>query len=154
MTIDRIQENLPFLLTQVERPGRYTGNEINTIIKSWDDAECRVCLVYPDAYEVGMPFLGYQILYHILNEKDGILAERAFSPWVDMEKLLRERNVPLFSLESKRGLADFDLVGFTLQYEMTYSNILNVLDLSNIPVRAADRDDKEGPAANPDPLHG
>jgi radical SAM family uncharacterized protein/radical SAM-linked protein len=159
MTIDRIQENLPFLLTQVERPGRYTGNEINTIIKPWDDAECRVCLVYPDAYEVGMPFIGYQILYHILNEKDGILAERAFSPWVDMEKLLRERNVPLFSLESKRGLADFDLVGFTLQYEMTYSNILNVLDLSNIPVRTADRGDKDpiiiaggSCAFNPEPL--
>ena len=159
MVIDRIQENLSFLLTQVERPGRYTGNEINTIKKSWENAECRVCLVYPDAYEVGMPFIGYQILYHILNKKDGILAERAFSPWVDMEKLLREREVPLFSLESKHALSDFDLVGFTLQYEMTYSNILNALDLSNIPIRVADRGDGDpiiigggSCAFNPEPL--
>ena len=159
MTTDRIQENLSFLLTQVERPGRYTGNEINIIKKSWDDTECRICLVYPDAYEVGMPFIGYQILYHILNKKEGILAERAFSPWVDMEKLLRKHKVPMFSLESKRALSDFDLVGFTLQYEMTYSNILNALDLSNIPVRAADRGDKDpitiaggSCAFNPEPL--
>ncbi|MCF7832033.1 MAG: TIGR03960 family B12-binding radical SAM protein [Candidatus Marinimicrobia bacterium] len=157
--MDRIERNLPYILTQVERPGRYTGNEINTIKKAWNDTDCHVCLVYPDAYEVGMPFIGYQILYHILNKKEGIIAERAFSPWVDMEKLLREREVPLFSLESKHALSDFDLVGFTLQYEMTYSNILNALDLSNIPVRAEDREDKHpitiaggSCAFNPEPL--
>jgi len=159
MIIDRIQENLPFLLTQVERPGRYTGNEINTIKKPWENAECRVCLVYPDAYEVGMPFIGFQILYHILNEKKGVIAERAFSPWVDMENLLRTHRVPLFSLESKHALSDFDLVGFTLQYEMTYTNILNTLDLSNIPLRNKDRGDNDpiiiaggSCAFNPEPL--
>ena len=132
--MDHIQEKLPFLLTQVERPGRYTGNEINAIKKSWEDANCRICLVYPDSYEVGMPFIGFQILYHIINKSEGLLAERAFSPWVDMEALLREHQVPLFSLESKHALSEFDLVGFTLQYEMTYTNILNALELSGIPV--------------------
>jgi radical SAM family uncharacterized protein/radical SAM-linked protein len=157
--MDKIQEKLPFLLTQVERPGRYTGNEINAQLKNWDDAVCRVCLVFPDSYEVGMPFLGYQILYHILNKKEGILADRAFSPWVDMEGLLREHHVPLFSLESKKALSEFDLVGFTLQYEMTYSNILNALELSNIPVYAKDRKDNDpitiaggSCAFNPEPL--
>ena len=137
--MDRIDQRLPLLLNRVERPGRYTGNEINILKKNWDKTPCRVCLVYPDAYEVGMPFIGYQILYHIINEQNGILAERAFSPWVDMEALLREEDLPLFSLESKHALSEFDLVGFTLQYEMTYSNILNALDMSNIPLRNKDR---------------
>ncbi|MCD6336737.1 MAG: TIGR03960 family B12-binding radical SAM protein [Candidatus Marinimicrobia bacterium] len=157
--MDRIQEKLPFLLTQVERPGRYTGNEINAQLKNWDDSDYRVCLVFPDSYEVGMPFLGYQMLYYILNKKEGILADRAFSPWVDMENLLRKHRVPLFSLESKKALSEFDLVGFTLQYEMTYSNILNVLELSNIPVFAKDRKDNDpitiaggSCAFNPEPL--
>ncbi|RKY54837.1 MAG: TIGR03960 family B12-binding radical SAM protein [Candidatus Neomarinimicrobiota bacterium] len=157
--MDRIQEKLPFLLTQVERPGRYTGNEINAQLKNWDDSDYRVCLVFPESYEVGMPFLGYQMLYYILNKKEGILADRAFSPWVDMENLLRKHRVPLFSLESKKALSEFDLVGFTLQYEMTYSNILNVLELSNIPVFAKDRKDNDpitiaggSCAFNPEPL--
>jgi radical SAM family uncharacterized protein/radical SAM-linked protein len=157
--MDHIQEKIPFLLTQVERPGRYTGNEINAIKKSWEDANCRLCLVYPDSYEVGMPFIGFQILYHILNKNEGIIAERAFSPWVDMEALLREHHVPMFSLESKHALSEFDLVGFTLQYEMTYTNILNALELSGIPVYSKDRG-KQDPiiiaggscAYNPEPL--
>ncbi|MEA2077441.1 MAG: TIGR03960 family B12-binding radical SAM protein [Candidatus Marinimicrobia bacterium] len=157
--MDNIQENLPFLLTQVERPGRYTGNEINTRKKTWEDANCRVCLVYPDAYEVGMPFIGYHILYHILNEQKGILAERAFSPWVDMEALLRKHEIPLFSLEGKHPLSDFDLVGFTLQYEMTYSNVLNAMVLANIPVKNKERGNNDpiiiaggSCAFNPEPL--
>ena len=156
---DIIKNKLPYLLTQVEKPGRYTGNEINVINKNWESNPFRVCLVYPDSYEVGMPFIGYQILYHILNKANGILADRAFAPWVDMEALLREENVPLFSLEAKKGLKDFDLVGFTLQYEMTYSNVLNILDLSDIPVKNANRSDEDpftiaggSCAYNPEPL--
>jgi radical SAM family uncharacterized protein/radical SAM-linked protein len=155
----RIEKKLPLLLTKVERPGRYTGNEINVRKKDWEQNDCRVCLVYPDSYEVGMPFIGYQILYHILNEQDGILADRAFSPWVDMEKLLRDNKVPMFSLEHKAALSDFDLLGFTLQYEMTYSNVLNILDLSGIPIKSKDRKDSDpitiaggACAFNPEPL--
>ena len=154
-----ILKKLPFLLNGVERPGRYTGNEINVIKKKWDKCDCKVCLVYPDSYEIGMPFIGYQILYHILNRTNGVLAERAFSPWIDMEAQLRDKNVPLFSLESKRALSEFDLVGFTLQYEMTYSNVLNTMDLAGIPVRNSERKDKDpiiiaggSCAFNPEPL--
>lgn len=157
--MNQINEKLPFLLTKAEHPGRYTGNEINVSKKDWDSNPVRVCLVYPDAYEVGMPFIGYQILYHILNKQKGVLAERAFSPWVDMEALMREHKVPLFSLESKHALSDFDAVGFTLQYEMTYSNVLNAMDLGGIPVKNCDRKDTDpiimaggSCAFNPEPL--
>jgi len=159
MDKNKIQEKLPFLLSRVERPGRYTGNEINVRKKNWDENDCRVCLVYPDSYEVGMPFIGFQILYHIMNKKDGVLADRAFSPWIDMEALLREHDVPMFSLEQKRSLKEFDLIGFTLQYEMTYSNILNALYLSGIPVKSKDRSDEDpiiiaggSCSFNPEPL--
>ncbi len=155
----KISEKLPLLLSKVEKPGRYTGNEINVRSKSWDENPCRVCLVYPDSYEVGMPFIGFQIMYHIMNEHEGVLADRSFSPWVDMEALLREHHVPMFSLEQKRSLKEFDLVGFTLQYEMTYSNILNALELSGIPIRNKDRQDNDpiiiaggSCAFNPEPL--
>ncbi len=156
---DRINQKLPYLLTQVEKPGRYTGNEINVVKKDWSENPMRVCLVYPDSYEVGMPFIGYPILYNILNRSEGILAERAFAPWVDMEELLRNENIPMFSLESKHALKEFDLVGFTLQYEMIYSNILNIMDLSGIPIRNSDRRDDDpftiaggSCAFNPEPL--
>lgn len=159
--MDMINKKLPYILSQVEKPGRYIGNEINVIKKEWNEISMRVCLFYPDSYEVGMPFIGYQILYHILNQAEGILAERAFSPWVDMEALLRKEQVPLFSLETKHPLKDFDLVGFTLQYEMTYSNILNALDLSNIPIRNSERALNDpfiiaggSCAFNPEPLAG
>ncbi|MBW6457723.1 MAG: B12-binding domain-containing radical SAM protein, partial [FCB group bacterium] len=156
---DKLSDTLPFLLQHVERPGRYIGNEIRMVKKSWDTTACRICLVYPDTYEVGMAFVGYQILYHILNKKDNCLAERAFSPWPDMEAQLRGNDFPLFSLESKQALGHFDIVGFTLQYEMTFSNILNALDLSKIPLFSSDRK-KNDPlifaggscAFNPEPL--
>ncbi|MBN2781293.1 MAG: TIGR03960 family B12-binding radical SAM protein, partial [Candidatus Marinimicrobia bacterium] len=157
--MDLLQQRLPFLLTQVERPGRYTGNEINVTLDESKDSPCRVCLVYPDTYEVGMPFIGHQILYHILNRDKRITAERCFSPWVDMEELLRQNRLPLFSLESKRGLNTFDIVGFTLQYEMTYTNILNILDLSHIPLFSDERSGEDpyifaggSCAFNPEPL--
>lgn len=157
--MNTIEKTLPLLLNRVERPGKYAGNEINIIKKNWDENDCRVCLVYPDSYEVGMPFIGYQILYHVLNKQAGILAERAFSPWIDMESELREHDVPMFSLESKTPLSEFNIIGFTLQYEMTYSNVLNMMDLAGIPIRNNEREEKDpiiiaggSCAFNPEPL--
>ncbi|MDZ7796991.1 MAG: TIGR03960 family B12-binding radical SAM protein [Candidatus Marinimicrobia bacterium] len=157
--MEKIAHKLLRLLPQVEKPGRYIGNEINIKNTSWEDAECRTCLFYPDTYEVGMPFIGFQILYHILNERPHLLADRCFSPWPDMEALLRENGIPLYGLESKRPLKDFDIIGFTLQYEMTYTNILNALDISGIPLHAGERGDGDplifaggSCAFNPEPL--
>lgn len=157
--MSRIKNILPRLLSCVERPGRYIGNEIFMQKKSWEDAVCRTCLVYPDTYEVGMPFLGFQILYHILNRSETLLAERCFSPWTDMEAALREAKVPLFSLETQRPLREFDIVGITLQYEMTYTNILNILDLAGIPLFSRERGEDDpliiaggSCAFNPEPL--
>lgn len=129
------------ILTRVEKPGRYTGGEINMIRKNPDETDISICFAYPDLYEVGMPFQGFQQLYHIVNREKRFAAERVFAPWTDMEEALRSYQIPLFSLENQRPLQAFDVVGFTLQYEMTYSNILNMLDLSLIPVRTSDRDD-------------
>lgn len=154
-----VVQKLAPLLPRVERPGRYIGNEINIRSISWKKADCRVCLFYPDIYEVGMPFIGFQILYHIINEREHLLADRCFSAWPDMEALLRENNIPLYGLESKRPLVDFDIIGFTLQYEMTYTNILNALDISGIPLHAGERGDGDplifaggSCAFNPEPL--
>ena len=154
-----VTEKLAPLLLRVERPGRYIGNEINIRNIPWEEADCRVCLFYPDTYEVGMPFIGFQILYHIINEHEHCLADRGFSPWPDMEALLRENNIPLYGLESKRPLKDFDIIGFTLQYEMTYTNILNALDIAGIPLSAGGRGEDDplifaggSCAFNPEPL--
>jgi radical SAM family uncharacterized protein/radical SAM-linked protein len=156
---NKLADKLSFLLPRVERPGRYIGNEINMLRKEWEKADCRVCLIYPDTYEIGMAFTGYHILYHILNKKDKCLAERAFSPWPDMEELMRKENIPLYSLESMRPIRQFDIIGFTLQYEMTFTNILNVLDLSGIPLLSSDRKETDplvfaggSCAFNPEPL--
>ena len=127
------------ILPQVTRPARYTGCEWNSIAKDWDLVEVRVALAYPDIYEVGLPNLGLMILYDVLNRKDDILAERVYAPWVDMEEAMRQAGIPLFSLESRRPLADFDIVGFSLPYELDYTNVLNMLDLAGIPPLAAER---------------
>ncbi len=127
------------LLPQVDRPSRYMGGELHAVKKDWDETQVRFALAYPDLYEVGMSHLGTQILYGILNEHPDCLAERVFSPAADMERLLREGNIPLFSLESRRPIRDFDILGITLQYEMTYTNVLNLLSLSSIPLRSKDR---------------
>ena len=130
-------------LVDVQKPARYIGGEINSIVKDFDSADCRVAFCFPDTYEIGMSHLGMKILYHVLNEEDGCLCERVFAPWPDMEEKMRENNIKLFSLENKKGVDEFDIVGFTLQYEMSYTNILNMLDLSGIEILQKNR--KEGP---------
>ncbi|RLC96576.1 MAG: TIGR03960 family B12-binding radical SAM protein [Chloroflexi bacterium] len=127
------------ILRRVSRPARYTGGEWNSIVKDWDAAEVRVALAYPDIYEIGMSNLALPILYDLLNRQPGVLAERVYAPWVDMESAMRQTGIPLLSLESKRPLAEFDVIGFSLGYELTYTNVLNMLDLAGIPVRASDR---------------
>ncbi len=131
----------PSLLQSVEKPARYTGGEWNAVKKNLDDVKCRFALALPDVYEVGMSNLGLKILYQVLNNREDIFAERVYAPWVDMEEKMREQNIPLFSLESFSPIKEFDFLGFSLQYEMIYSNVLNMLDLAGIPIWAKDRDE-------------
>ncbi|BFN37751.1 TIGR03960 family B12-binding radical SAM protein [Fidelibacter multiformis] len=147
------------LLTRVEKPGRYVGGELNMIRKNPGETNLSLCLAYPDTYEVGMPFQGFQELYHLVNAHPHYAAERVYAPWTDMERVMREKEIPLFSLENQRPLADFDVLGFTLQYEMTYTNILNMMDLAGIPLFSRDRNEKfplmiagGSCAYNPEPL--
>ena len=129
------------ILHQVNRPARYTGGEWNSIVKDWAKTPVRIALAYPDTYEIGMSNMAVPILYDILNRQPDTLAERVYTPWVDMEALMRQRGIPLFSLENQRPLKDFDIIGFSLGYELSYTNVLNMRDLAGIPVRAVDRDD-------------
>lgn len=129
------------MLHQVNRPGRYTGGEWNSIVKDWDETGIRVVLAYPDVYEIGMSNIALPILYELLNSQPDVLAERAYAAWVDMEAAMRQRNIPLSSLETKHPLKDFDIIGFSLGYELTYTNVLNMLDLAQIPVLASERND-------------
>ena len=146
-------------ITQVEKPARYLGGEFQSVRKDWNSAAVRLCLAFPDVYEIGMSHLGTKILYSLLNKQPQILCERTFTPWVDMEAELRHRALPLLSLESARPLRDFDVVGMSLQYELTYTNCLTLLDLGGIPLRAAARGDDDpliiggGPTAtHPEPV--
>lgn len=127
------------LLPFVSKPGRYLGNEFNTTQKEWDKTEVRIALLFPDLYEIGMSHLGLQILYHILNNEAGILAERSYCPDLDAEKIMRAKHLPLLSLESSTPVSSFDIVGITLPYELCYTNILTILDLAGIPRRSKDR---------------
>ena len=147
------------ILLSVEKPARYIGGEINMVEKDPLKAEIRFCMCFPDVYEIGMSHLGIQILYDMLNLREDIYCERVYSPWVDLDKIMREQDIPLFALESQQPVRDFDFLGITLQYEMCYTNILQVLDLSGIPLRAADRTEADpfviggGPCAyNPEPI--
>ncbi len=147
------------LLPRVQTPSRYIGDELHAVKKCWDEVDVRFALAYPDLYDVGMSHLGTQVLYHLVNDRPDSLSERVFAPAEDMESLLREEDIPLFSLESRRPVTDFDLLGITLQYEMTYTNVLNLLSLARIPLRSEDRDDQHpfvlagGPCAfNAEPL--
>lgn len=127
------------LVHDVEKPARYLGGEFNAVVGDWNRAVSRFCLAFPDVYDIGMSHLGTRILYAIVNRTDDLLMERCFTPWPDMERQLRAHSVPLLSLESYRPLRDFDVVGFSFQYEMTYTNALTMLDLGGIPLRNADR---------------
>ena len=127
------------ILEGIQKPARYTGGEFNSIKKHWDKCSVRFCLSYPDIYEIGMSHLGLQILYHLINNEEDVLCERVFAPWSDMEERLRTTGTPLFSLESRKPLKDFDVVGFSLGYELTYTNMLNILDVGGIPVLSRER---------------
>lgn len=131
--------NLDKILKQVEKPIRYTGGEINSCRKSLENVKCRIAFCFPDVYEIGMSHLGLKILYDSYNRREDTYCERVFAPWVDMEEKMREEKIKLFSLETKTPLDAFDFIAFTLQYEMSYTNILNMLDLGNVPVWTKDR---------------
>jgi radical SAM family uncharacterized protein len=135
-----ISAALERILPRVRKPGRYTGGEYNQIQKSWEAIDFRVALAFPDIYDIGMSNLGLMVLYDIINKHRNLLAERVFSPWVDMEAKMREAGIPLHSLESRHPICDFDLLGISLPYEQLYTNALNLLDLAGMPVRAAARD--------------
>ncbi len=133
------QAALDRFLPSVTQPARYTGGEYNAVHKDWSQAAVRIVLAYPDVYEVGMSNLGLAILYELLNQQRDVVAERVYAPWMDMETAMRHSGTPAFSLESRRSLRDFDIVGFSLQYELNYSNVLTLLDLAGIPLLAAER---------------
>lgn len=139
LTPDEINHRLERILPAVQKPGRYTGGELNQVVKDWDSVDTRVVLMFPDIYDLGMSNLGMTILYEQINDRLDALAERAYSPWVDMETALRAAAIPLYSLESKRPLAAFDVLGFSLPYETLYTNTLNALDMAGIPLFSADR---------------
>lgn len=134
-----IQRRLERILPTVEKPGRYVGGELNQIVKEWESVKTRVALAFPDIYDIGVPNLGLTILYHILNARDDVLAERVYLPWIDMEKAMREHGIPLYALESKTPVKHFDILGITLPYETLYTNVLNLLDLAAIPLHSCDR---------------
>src|SRR3990167_4699021 len=131
------------VLQKVEKPSQYLGNEVNVVKKDFDQAEVRVCLVFPDKYEIGMSHIGLKILYEVLNRLPHVVAERCFAPGPDLEAELRKEELSLFSLESKRPLKDFDMIGFSLTYELTYTNVLAILDLAGIPLWQKDRTDND-----------
>ena len=147
------------LIMTVQKPGRYSGGEVNQVVKDKSAVDVRFAFCFPDTYEIGMSHLGMKILYSLFNERDDIWCERVFAPWIDFEKVMRENDIPLYALESRDSIRDFDFVGFTLQYELSYTNILSMLDLGGIPLKASERDDSYpiivagGPCTcNPEPL--
>lgn len=151
--------NLEPVFARVSKAARYTGGEWNAIVKDWDACDVRVAFAYPDLYDIGMSNMGLAILYDIVNRREGMLAERVFAPWSDMEAIMRAEGIPLWSLETRHPLAEFDVIGFSLSYEGTYTNILNMLDLAGLPVRAEERSDAHplvicggSGALNPDAL--
>ena len=144
---------------QVEKPARYTGGELNMIIKEPSLVAVRFCMCFPDVYEIGMSHLGIQILYSMFNSWEDTYCERTYCPWPDLDKIMRERDIPLFSMETQSPIREFDFLGITLQYEMCYTNILQVLDLSGIPLLSKDRSEEDpiviagGPCTyNPEPV--
>jgi len=154
------KEQIDSLLDRVQKPARYMGGEMNAVLKDPSSADIRYAFAFPDVYEVGMSHLGSRILYDIINKRNDALCERVFMPWVDMADLMRQEHVPLFSIETRSPIRAFDMLGITLQYEMSYTNILDMLDLAGIPLHSEDRTWEDpiviagGPCAfNPEPLH-
>jgi len=133
-------KNLDNILNQVSKPARYTGGEWNSITKKWETTPIRIALCYPETYEIGMSNTALPILYEILNSQPDALAEKVYAPWIDMETILRKQNMPLFSLESRHPLKEFDIIGFSLGYELTYTNVLNILNLAQIPLSSSGRE--------------
>ena len=147
------------ILLSIDKPARYIGNEINMAVKDPDKVDIRFAMCFPDVYEIGMSHLGMQILYTMFNQREDTYCERVFSPWTDLDRIMREQQIPLFALETQEPIKDFDFLGITIQYEMCYTNILQVLDLSRIPLHASERTEEHpiviggGPCAyNPEPL--
>lgn len=147
------------LLLTVQKPGRYSGGEVNSVVKDKKNVDVRFAFCFPDTYEVGMSHLGMKILYSQFNEREDIWCERVFAPWLDFEKVMRDNGIPLFGLESRDPISNFDFIGFTLQYELSYTNVLNMLDLAGVPLKSCDRKELTplvvagGPCTcNPEPL--
>ena len=147
------------ILMKVEKPARYIGGEVNAVVKNKEEVDMRIAFCFPDVYEIGMSHLGIQILYDMFNRFDGVWCERVYSPWVDLDAIMRKEHIPLFALESQDPIKEFDWLAITIQYEMCYTNILQVLDLSGIPLLAKDRTEGDpiviggGPCTyNPEPI--
>ena len=147
------------ILLKIEKPARYIGNEVNSVMKDPEKVDIRFAMCFPDVYEIGMSHLGIQILYDMFNQREDVWCERVYSPWLDLHKIMKEEQIPLFALESQDPIRDFDFLGITIQYEMCYTNILQILDLSRIPIHSRDRGETDpiviggGPCTyNPEPL--
>ena len=152
-------EKLEQILLKVQKPGRYVGGELNAVVKNKTEVDTRFAFCFPDTYEIGMSHLGMKILYGELNEMPGVWCERVFAPWLDMEEQLRRNQLDLYALESGDSLREFDIIGFTLQYELSYSNVLNMLELGGVPLCSRDRSGLSGIvvaggpcACNPEPM--
>lgn len=155
-----LQISIDHILPLVQKPGRYTGGELHSIAKDWASIPTRVALAFPDIYDLGLPNLGLAILYDLLNKRPDVLAERCYAPWLDMDDQMRKHAIPLFSLETRHPISEFDILGFSLPYETLFTNVLNMLHLANIPLFAKERSEKNplviagGHAAyNPEPMH-
>ncbi len=147
------------ILLKIEKPARYIGNEVNSVMKNKNEVDIRFAMCFPDVYEIGMSHLGIQILYDMFNQREDVWCERVYSPWLDLHKIMKEEQIPLFALESQDPIREFDFLGITIQYEMCYTNILQILDLSRIPIHSRDRSEADpiviggGPCTyNPEPL--
>ena len=147
------------ILLSIEKPARYIGNEVNSVMKDPEQVDIRFAMCFPDVYEIGMSHLGIQILYHMFNERPDVWCERVYSPWPDLDARMRKDNIPLFALESQDPIRAFDFLGITIQFEMCYTNILQVLELSGIPLEASERTEEDpiviggGPCVyNPEPI--
>ena len=155
-----IQSRLESILFTVQKPGRYTGGEMNQVVKDWNEISTRIALVFPDIYDIGMSNLGMAILYDLINQRSDALVERVYIPWIDMENAMRSNGIPSFSLETKHSLVEFDIVGFSLPYESLYTNALNALDLGRIPLFSSERTQNHPlviagghTTFNPEPMH-